>query len=262
MIEPIKYSIIVPAFNEENRIPSMLTDYARFFCGEDRNDTELIVVVNGSIDRTEKVVRRFADEYKNIRLLVEPERVGKGVAIIMGIKAVRGEYGGFVDADGATAPEAFQDLIDHRRDADCIIASRYLPESIATPKQPLKRIIASRVFNAVVRLMFGLRLTDTQCGAKLIRRGALETVLPRLGLTQWAFDVDLLFQLKRAGFTIKEIPTVWRDVAGSKLKIIPASITMFVSMFRMRLLYSPFKWVIPLYNKTLGRVLPYNRIKG
>jgi glycosyltransferase involved in cell wall biosynthesis len=253
----VKYSIVVPAYNEERRIPLMLDRYAPFFCGNGRSDTELIVVVNGSTDRTEEVVHGYARKYENIRVLVEPERVGKGVAVIMGIRSIRGEYGGFVDADGATAPEAFQKLIDHRRDADCIIASRYLPESVAEPRQPLSRRLASRAFNLFVRLMFGLRLSDTQCGAKLIKRAALETVLPDLGRTQWAFDVDLLFQLKRHGFEIMEIPTVWRDVAGSKLKILPASITMFISMCRLRLLYSPFKWVITVYNRTIGRWIPH-----
>jgi glycosyltransferase involved in cell wall biosynthesis len=239
----------------------MLKDYTSFFFADGRVDTELIVVVNGSIDRTEELVREFAKDHKNVRIIVEPECVGKGAAVMMGITAVRGEYGGFVDADGATAPAAFQRLIDHRKDADCIIASRYMKGSVAEPKQSLKRRFASRVFNLLVRIMFGLRLTDTQCGAKLIRKDALDAVLPHLGLTQWAFDVDLLFQLKRRGYTIHEIPTVWRDVAGSKLKIGRASITMLVSMSRMRLLHSPLKWIIPFYNKTIGKVLPYARMR-
>lgn len=252
----IKYSIVIPAYNEEHRIPAMLQSYADYYCAG-RDDTELIVVVNGSTDRTEDIARGFASQYERISVLVEPRRVGKGVAVIMGIKAIRGEYGGFVDADGATSPEAFEDLIKHRDDADCIIASRYMEGSIAEPRQPLSRRVASRAFNLLVRIMFGLRLTDTQCGAKLVKDSALEAVLPQLGRTQWAFDVDLLFQLKRSGFTIKEIPTVWRDVAGSKLKVVSASCTMFVAMCRMRLVHSPFKWVVTLYNKTVGRIFPY-----
>jgi len=258
----IEYSIIVPAFNEEQRISPMLDRYLEFFSADGRDDTEFIVVVNGSTDSTEEVVRAYSRESGMLRVLVEPRRVGKGVAVIMGLKAVRGNYAGFVDADGSTAPEAFQDLIDHRHDADCIIASRYLPESIAEPRQPLQRRLASRIMNLMVRAMFGLRLTDTQCGAKLIRREAVEHVLPLLGRTQWAFDVDLLFQLKRSGYSIKEIPTVWRDVAGSKLRIAHASLTMVLSMCRMRLLHSPFKWLIPVFNRTLGRLIPYSRMKG
>lgn len=247
----VRYSIVVPAYNEEARIPRMLDAYTHYFC-EGREDTELIVVVNGSTDRTEEVVRSYAERYPQVRVLVEPRSIGKGNAIIMGIKAIRGEYGGFVDADGSTEPEEFQKILDRRDEADCIIASRYLKESIAEPKQSVRRRIASRIFNSLVRIMFGLRLTDTQCGAKLVNREALDSVLPRLGRTQWAFDVDLLFQIKRAGFTIREMPTVWRDVSGSKLRFARASFTMFISMCRMRLLHSPFHWMVPILNKVFG----------
>lgn len=257
----IEYSIVIPAYNEEQRLPVMLSAYADYFCASDRDDTELIVVVNGSEDRTEEIAREFALKYANIRVLVEPRKVGKGNAVIMGIKAIRGSYGGFVDADGSTSPEEFQKIIDRRDEADCIIASRYLEESTVEPKQSLRRRFASRVFNLLVRIMFGLRLRDTQCGAKLINRKALDAILPNLGRTQWAFDVDLLFQLKRSGFSIKEIPTVWRDVLGSKLEIGKASLTMFISMCRMRLLYSPFKWLIPILNKTIVRMLGLYRTK-
>lgn len=256
----MKYSIVIPAYNEEMRIPPMLESYTQYFCGQGRQDTELIIVVNGSTDRTEQIAGQYAQRYDNVRVLVEPERVGKGVAVIMGIKSITGDYGGFVDADGATAPEVFQKLIDRRNEADCIIASRYLPESTAEPPQPWSRRIASRLFNTFVNLMFGMHLSDTQCGAKLMRREALETVLPLLGRTQWAFDVDLLFQIKRNGFSIREIPTEWRDVSGSKLRVVPASISMFISICRLRLLYSPFKWLIPLYNRTIGRLFPFHKL--
>lgn len=257
----VEYSIIVPAHNEELRISPMLDAYLDFFSAGRDDKVEFIVVVNGSSDRSEDVVRGYARGSGVLRVLVEPRRIGKGGALIMGLKEARGDYVGFVDADGSTPPEAFQDLIDHRRDADCIIASRYLPESTAEPRQPWRRRIASRIMNLLVRIMFGLRLTDTQCGAKLIRREAVGNVLPLLGQTQWAFDVDLLFQLKRCGHSIKEIPTVWHDIAGSKLRIVHASLTMLVSMFRMRILHSPFKWLIPIFNRTIGRLIPYSRMR-
>ena len=123
------------------------------------------------------------------------------------------------------------------------------------PRQTLARQIASRVFNGFVRLMLGLKIRDTQCGAKVFRKEALDCVLPSLGLTRWAFDVDILFQLHRAGFTIREAPTKWHDVGGSQLRIFRASVQMFVAVTRLRLLYSPFCWVVALYDRTLGRIV-------
>jgi len=106
-----------------------------------------------------------------------------------------------------------------------------------------------------VRVLFGLRLWDTQCGAKLMRGDAVREVLPRLGLTRWAFDVDLLFQLRRAGYRVIERPTVWHDVGGSKLRIAVTSFEMFLAICRLRLLYSPFRWIVSVYDYLLGRAV-------
>jgi hypothetical protein len=111
--------------------------------------------------------------------------------------------------------------------------------------------VASRLFNWQVRLFFGLKLTDTQCGAKLMRRDALLPLLPHFGITRWAFDVDLLYQIHRAGGRIAEIPTTWSDVAGSKLQVGRASVQMFLALVRLRLMYSPLKFLVRLYRPFL-----------
>lgn len=244
----MKLSIIVPACNEEDRVSKMLDEYMPFFSERYGSDFEVIVVVNGSTDGTERIVRDYAKEYSGIECIVEPRNIGKGGAVRLGFEAARAELIGFTDADGATPAKAFQDLADNMDGVDAVIASRWLKGSDISLKQTISRQVASRAFNMMVRILFGLRLTDTQCGAKLLRREAVITILPHLGVTQWAFDVDLLFQLKRAGFKIKEIPTIWRDVAGSKILIGRASLEMFLTLVRLRLVYSPFRRVINLYN--------------
>jgi glycosyltransferase involved in cell wall biosynthesis len=251
----MKLSIVIPAYNEEMRLRPMMDVYTEYFTARYGNDVELIVVVNGSIDQTENIARSYSERFPQVRTLVEPRAIGKGGAIMMGFAAATGEWIGFVDADGSTQPPAFQDLMDRNDVGDVIIASRWLPESKVSPRQPLKRRIASRVFNLLVNTFFGLRLTDTQCGAKLIRGEALKIVLPRLGLTRWAFDVDLLFQLHRAGFEINEVATTWQDIGGSKLKVGKVSLEMFLAICRLRLLYSPFRWVIGLYDISIGRLI-------
>jgi len=252
---PMRLTIIVPAHNEESRIGRMLDAYLPYFSARHGDGVEFLVVVNGSTDRTAEVVAAYAARFPCLRMRVEPAPIGKGGALILGFREAKGDLIGFVDADGATPPEAFQDLVDRIGDAGCIIASRWVRGAKVSPRQPLDRRLASRVFNFVNRVLFGLRLTDTQCGAKLMRRDAVLAVLPRIGITRWAFDVDLLLQLRWTGHTIKEIPTVWHDVGGSKLEVGKASTEMLLALIRLRLLYSPFRWVVGLYGRFLGPLI-------
>ncbi len=247
-------SIIVPAFNEEARLGRMLEAYLPYFAGRYGGGVEIIVVVNGSRDRTAAVAQGFEGKFSQLRVIVEPRPVGKGGAVLIGLARATGDKVGFVDADGATPPEAFQQLAERLGSAGAIIASRWIPGAEVSPRQPLSRRVASRCFNRLVRILFGLRITDTQCGAKLMSREAVRAVLPRVGITRWAFDVDLLFQLHRAGFAIVEIPTVWHDVTGSRLRVVRASLEMLLAMTRLRLIYSPFKWIVTLYDATVSRV--------
>ncbi len=251
----MKLSIVIPAYNEEARIGRMLSAYTDHFAERYGDAVELIVVVNGSMDRTEALARDFEKRFSQVRVLVEPKPIGKGGAIMLGARAAQGELIGFVDADGATPPKAFQDLVDRMGEADVAIASRWIEGAVVEPPQPLKRRIASRIFNKLVRFLFKLKLSDTQCGAKLVRREAMHAVLPRLGVTRWAFDVDLLFQLRRAQCRLVEYPTEWHDVEGSQLRIPRASWEMFLAVCRLRLLYSPFRWVVAVYDRTLGAII-------
>lgn len=227
----------------------MLEAYLPFFSSRYPGDVEFLVVVNGSTDRTDRIVAEYADRFPGVRAIIEPSPIGKGGALMVGFREARGELIGFVDADGATPPHAFQDLVDNIGEAGGIIASRWSPGAVISPPQPLDRRIASRVFNLITRVLFGLRLTDTQCGAKLMTRAAVQAILPHLGITQWAFDVDLLFQLRRAGYTIKEIPTTWHDIEGSKIRVGQASIEMMLALIRLRVLYSPFSWLAGYYSR-------------
>lgn len=249
----IKLSIVVPAYNEESRLGRMLDAYLPYFQKIYDQAFELLVVVNGSRDATETVARSFMADYPQLRVLVEERAIGKGGAVMLGLARARGALIGFVDADGATPPAAFNALVGQIGDAGAVIASRRHPRSQISPRQPRARRAASLLFNWLVRMLFALRISDTQCGAKLMTRAAGRAVLPALGVTRWAFDVDLLFQLRRAGFTFIEVPTVWHDVSGSRLNILRASLEMFVAMVRLRLMYSPLRWVVDLYDRTLGK---------
>ncbi|MEI8351844.1 MAG: glycosyltransferase [bacterium] len=248
----MRLSIVIPAHNEERRIGPMLEAYLPFFTARYGSQVECLVVINGTTDRTEQVVSDYAVRFPCLKVINEPGPIGKGGALMLGFQSAAGELIGFVDADGATPPEAFQELADKIGDAGAIIASRWAKGAQVSPRQPFRRQVASRFFNFMTRLLFGLRLTDTQCGAKVMKREAVSAILPHIGITRWAFDVDLLFQLRRAGYDIREIPTVWHDVEGSKIEVGKASTEMMLALTRLRLIYSPFRPVVRFYDRFLG----------
>jgi len=252
----MKISIIIPAYNEEERIGKTLEEYSKFLRdkkkSKDIKDFEIVVVLNGCKDNTLGIVNEYQKKFKEIITINLPQG-GKGFAVITGFKeALKRENDliGFVDADMATPPQSFFDLIKNIGYYDGAIASRGLKES--SVETSVSRKITNRGFNFLVKVFLFLPYRDTQCGAKIFKREALKNVINDIGITKWAFDVDLLYKLKRKGFKIKEIPTIWYDKAGSKVeagKISRVSIQMLLAIIRLRILYSPFKGMVKIYDK-------------
>ena len=240
--------LLIPAYNEERRIGPVLRDYAAYFQREYRGKFQLVVVLNGCRDNTIGVVQSVAAEYPSIRALEFAEPIGKGGALIEGLRlAPLADLIGYVDADGATPPKAFHELVRHAAEADCIIGSRWMAGSVLHVEQSSHRQFASRVFHAIVELLFWMRIRDTQCGAKVMHRHAVEAIHSALRIADMAFDINLLYSLKHAGFSILEVPTEWTDKIGSKVNLFRTSLTMFLSVVRIRLIYSPFyRWLRPL----------------
>ncbi len=250
----IKLSIIIPAYNEEKRIVNTLRSYYTFFLNKLGKEFELIVVPNNCSDDTPKIVQNFANKHPGVLCYNIPYYVGKGGAVLEGFKLAKGKCAGFVDADSSTSPDAYYDLYVNINDYGGIIASRWIKGAVINKKQPLVRRIASRVFNIIVRMLFRINLRDSQCGAKLFKREHLMKIIPKLVTTRWAFDVDLLYQFKKSGFKIKEIPTVWNDNPDSTLNVKKASIEMFLAVSRLRLIHSPFKFIVAIYDKIASRI--------
>jgi glycosyltransferase involved in cell wall biosynthesis len=240
--------ILIPAYNEERRIEPVLRDYGDFFARNYSGPFQLIVVLNGCTDDTLGVVQKVATEFPAIRALEFREPIGKGGALIEGLRlAKQSDLIGYVDADGATPPRAFLDLVKRIGAADCIIGSRWLPGALIHQSQESRRQFASRVFHKIVQVLFWMNIRDTQCGAKLMKTEAAQKVHDRLAIADMAFDINLLYSLKHAGFKIIEVPTEWTDKVGSKVALGRSSLTMFLSVLRVRLIYSPFyKWLRPL----------------
>ena len=242
--------ILIPAYNEERRIEPVLRDYAQFFGNNYSGKFQIVVVLNGCTDNTLGVVQKVEAEFPKVRPLEFKEPINKGGALIEGLKlAALGDLIGYVDADGATPPHAFLELVRHMNGADCVVGSRWLPDSVIHQAQTGNRRFASRAFHLIVQWLFRLNIHDTQCGAKVMKREVVEKIHPYLRIADLAFDINLLVSIKRAGFRILEVPTEWTDKAGSKVtsSLFRSSLTMLLSVVRIWLIYSPFyKWLRPL----------------
>lgn len=233
-VSHMKLSIVIPAYNEENRIEKTLRAYHQFF-SEKHMPFELVVVLNGCKDNTIGVVERIRkDLATNSIIIIDLPQAGKGLAIKAGFADAltrSNDLIGFVDADMATKPDAYYDLVANLNGNDGIIASRYMPGAQISPPRPAyKRYGSKLVYEPLLWLLFGLSYYDFQCGAKLLKRNVLEKVTPQLTVKQWAFDAELLYLCKKAGFTVIEIPTVWEDQAESKLTL-KGGVRMLGSLF-------------------------------
>jgi glycosyltransferase involved in cell wall biosynthesis len=241
--------ILIPAYNEVRRIEPVLREYAEFFGANYTGKFQIVVVLNGCTDNTLGIVQKAGAEFPAISALDFAEPIGKGGALIEGLKlSTHADLIGFVDADGATPPRAFLDLVKRMGDADCIIGSRWLPGAVIHQSQQGSRQFASRMFHAIVQILFWMNIRDTQCGAKVMKSAAIKKIHNQLTIADMAFDINLLFSLKKAGFKIVEVPTEWTDKAGSKVALGRSSLTMFLSVVRIRLIYWPllYKLLRPL----------------
>jgi glycosyltransferase involved in cell wall biosynthesis len=244
----MKISIIIPAYNEEARIENTIRAYHQFFSHKQSDGFftfEVVIVLNGCKDNTLAVVERVTQELQSSFVIINMIEAGKGLAIQKGFADALtrdNDIIGFVDADMATSPDAYYDLVQNLLSQnssqslvhiDGTIASRYMPGAIITPERPLYKRWGSRIiYEPYVWLLFGLSYYDYQCGAKIFTRNVIETITPQLTVKQWAFDVELLYLCKKKGFIIREIPTVWHDKTDSKLTI-RGGLRMFSALFRV-----------------------------
>ena len=208
----IPCSLVIPAYNEENRIQLLFNEITAF-------DGELIVVCDGT-DRTADCVRQIAARRQDLLIscLEFDHRLGKGGGVIEGLKAARAPLVGYFDADGSTSISEMQRLFSNLSHADGAIGSRWVPGSTLRVRQGILRRMESRAFNLLIRLLFNLTYNDTQCGAKVFKKSAIDAVLPHLTSRGFEFDVELLWRLQRRGYTVTEVPIVWQNKGDSRVQ--------------------------------------------
>jgi glycosyltransferase involved in cell wall biosynthesis len=248
----MKTAIIIPAYNEEQRIGKTLEAYSSYFKKKKSNsfNYEIIVVINNTSDNTEAVVKKYQKKDNHISYL-NLKRGGKGYAVQEGFKyalKTKINFLGFVDADLATPPEAFYALIEHAEKHDGVIAGRWRKDSVIPVKQTTLGRIKSSIFNMVVRALFLFPYRDTQCGAKLFTAKAARMLVDNVGMTKWAFDIEVLYVLKREGFRVREIATIWEEKKNTKIELVRDSIEMFLAVVRLRLQHSPWNFFVRAYD--------------
>jgi glycosyltransferase involved in cell wall biosynthesis len=206
------FSLIIPAYNEEIRISALLDSITD-------GRYEYIFVCDGT-DGTADLIERFRETHPGIpiRCLRFGQRLGKGGGVRKGLGVASAPLVGFMDADCSTSIGAMMDLFGAIGSADGVIGSRWVEGAVLIERQGLARRAQSRAFNLLIRLLFSLPYQDTQCGAKVFRKSAVDAVLPKMKATGFEFDVELLWRLNQAGFVIREVPIPWENKQDSRVR--------------------------------------------
>ncbi len=225
-------SMVFPAHNEEERLPHAL-EHAMRFLQSQPYPSEIIVVENGSTDRTLQVAEGYARENPIIRVIHEAEP-GKGLAIRRGMLEAAGEYRFFLDVDLAMPiTEVIRFLPPAMEDVAIVIASREAPGAVRY-NEPEYRHLTGRVFNWLVRTLALPGIQDSQCGFKCFRRDAAEALFPHQTIMGWSFDVELLFIARRLGYAIVELPIPWYFNPDSRVKVLRDSWRMLRDLLAIR----------------------------
>ncbi len=210
----MRLDIVIPAHNEEHRIGRTLDGYRRRLVDP---EIRFIVALDACTDATEQVVRSHTAQDERIETLQLP-KLGKGGAIRAAFARSDADLVGFVDADGATPPAELMRLAEAAADADGAIATRRHPAAVVPVGRSIPRRLTSAGFAFSVRTLLGLPYRDTQCGAKVLRRESAQRILPSLTSSDLSFDVDMLLAAREHGQRIVELPTVWIDRDGSRVR--------------------------------------------
>lgn len=225
-------SLIIPAYNEERRLPDTLSTVQQYLATQSYA-AEVLVVDNGSQDRTSQVVQAFAQEGANLRLLREDQR-GKGLAVRRGMQEATGEYRFICDADlSMPIDELSRFLPPELNQFDIAIASREVPGAVRYG-EPAYRHWIGRVFNTLVRLLALPDFQDTQCGFKCFTAAAAGPLFQQQRLDGWSFDVEVLFLAVKQGYRVVEVPISWYYNRGSRVSLFSDSWHMFTDVLRIR----------------------------
>lgn len=210
-------SVIIPAFNEEKRVKNTLLEVNEYLSNQ-RYDSEIIVVNDGSKDKTAEIVRGLG--IKNLQTINNTANQGKGHAVRQGLLKAVGKYRLFMDADSSTSIKEVAGFLANLNTYDIVIGSRSIKGSKIINPQPLHRRILGRFYSYLFLWIVKLKdIQDTQCGFKIFRSNALEDILPKCSINGWSFDVEILILAQKLKYKVKESPVTWSNQPETKVQI-------------------------------------------
>ncbi|XOB40433.1 MAG: dolichyl-phosphate beta-glucosyltransferase [Candidatus Nealsonbacteria bacterium] len=234
MSNKIHLSVVVPAYNEQNRLPKTLREIEKYLKTQSY-DWEIVVVNDGSKDNTSQVVKELLSEIENLRLVDNKENHGKGYVVRQGMLEAKGKYRVFTDADNSTSIDQVEKMWpEFEKGYDIIIGSRDIKGAVLSVPQTWLRRRIGDIFNLLVQITCGLwGIWDTQCGFKGFTEKAAEDIFPKCRIDRFAFDPEILVIAKKMGYKIKEIPVTWINDPESKVKL-KSMIKMAVDLLKIR----------------------------
>lgn len=229
----LELSIIIPSFNEEQRLPASLekiADYIR----DKRPNTEVLVVDDGSTDRTAAVAESWRDRIPRLRVISNGSNRGKGFSVRHGSLEAQGDLVLFTDADLSAPIEEAEKLFAALQSCDVAIGSRALDRKLIEVHESLFREFAGIVFNRIVRVILWLPFVDTQCGFKAFWRERCRIIFEQQTIERFGFDPELLYLARHHGLSIREVPMRWAHSPATKVSMMRDSVQMFADVFIIR----------------------------
>jgi len=226
-------SIIIPAYNEEKRLPETLEKIKNYLSGKDF-EYEVLLINDGSTDDTAKTASGFSGV--NVKVISNKKNMGKGYCVNKGVFEAKNDIILFTDADLSTPIDSFDRFYSlHEKGYDVVIASRAVDRKLVKKRQPWIRETMGRIFNVFVRAVTGLKISDTQCGFKSFKRAAAKEIFSKQTIFGFGFDVEILYIARLQGRKIHETAVEWYDSPGTKVSALKDSARMFIELFIIRL---------------------------
>jgi dolichyl-phosphate beta-glucosyltransferase len=229
-------SVIIPAYNEEKRITKTLQEIDKYLSKQSYN-YEIIVVSDGSEDKTAEVARNLQGQIKNLRVIDNKENHGKGYVTRQGMLEAKGDYRVFTDADNSTSIDQVEKMWpEFKAGYNVVIGSRDIKGAVLDPPQPwLRNIILGEGFKLFRKIFIGLwGVQDTQCGFKGFTKAVVEKVFPKCKIDRFAFDPEILVLARKMGYKIKETPVYWKNDPDSKVKF-KSMVNMAIDIIKIRI---------------------------
>jgi len=233
----MEMSIVIPAYNEEKRLPKTISEIEKYF-NKKNSEFEIIVIDDGSIDKTAEYVMKKNRNNPKIKLFKNGNNFGKGYSVRKGIMNSQGRYILVTDSDLSTPINQVDDfLVNIGEEFDIIIGSRGLKDSKIIVHQFILREAMGRIFNFLVRFLIGLSFKDTQCGFKLFKSSVAKSIFEKQKINSFAFDVEVLTIALKNKARILEFPVIWSNNSSTKVNVIQHPIEMFIDLFKIYLKY-------------------------